>query len=103
MKVFMKSSRKNYDAIGEYDPKTKTLIVYKGSKVADSFAESRTFKGDKRIGKLWDAGVENCIVTKDMTFNSASTAANFVTGQSSNGLRTWKTEEGLDLGKVLKA
>lgn len=102
MKVFMKSTRKNYDAQGEYDPETKTLTVFKGSKVADSFAESKTFKGNVRIGKLWDEAVVDCIVTKNMTFQSASTAANFVTGQSSNGLRTWKTEAGIDLGKALK-
>ena len=102
MKVFMKSTRKNYDATGVYDPEAKTLVVKKGSRVAESAAESKTFKGSQRIVRLWDEAVEDCIVKKDMTFNSASTAANFVTGQSSNGLRTWKTEDGTDLGKALK-
>lgn len=102
MKVFMKSTRKNYDATGVYDPEAKTLVVKKGSRVAESAAESKTFKGSQRIVRLWDETVEDCIVTKDMTFTSASTAANFVTGQSSNGLRTWKTEDGTDLGKALK-
>lgn len=101
MKVFMKSSRKGYDAKGEYDPKSKTLVVFKGSRVAEFVAESKTFRGSVRVAKLWDEAVEDCIVKKDMRFNSASTAANFVTGQSSNGLRTWKTEEGIDLRKAL--
>lgn len=102
MKEFMKSNRKNYDAKGEYDPATRSLTVFKGSRVANSFAESKTFKGNVRIGKLWDEAVEDGIVTKDMKFTSASTAANFVTGQSSNGMRTWKTEDRRSLGEAMK-
>jgi hypothetical protein len=33
-------------------------------------------------------------VKEDVIFKSASTAANFVTGSSTNGLTSWKTEEG---------
>ena len=36
---------------------------------------------------------------KDVPFRSASTAATFVTGNISNGMRVWKVSPGKDLGK----
>ncbi len=42
------------------------------------------------------------VLKKDVTFNSASTAANFVTGTSTNGMITWKTQEGKKLSEIVK-
>lgn len=39
------------------------------------------------------------ILLKDVSFRSASTAATFVTGNISNGMRVWKVSPGKDLGK----
>ena len=40
----------------------------------------------------------NMILQEDITFDSASTAGAFVTGNSTNGLRAWKDELGVALG-----
>ncbi|MCC3385044.1 DUF4357 domain-containing protein [Enterocloster citroniae] len=37
---------------------------------------------------------------EDISFKSSSTAANFITGRSSDGFSTWKTEEGKILRKL---
>ena len=38
---------------------------------------------------------------QDVAFKSASTAANFVTGRSTNGLITWKNSDGIILKSLL--
>lgn len=102
MEVYMKSSKKNYDAVGEFDPEKKSLVVKKGSVVSGTISESKTFRGAKTVLKLWEESVKNNKVIKDMPFKSASTAANYVTGQSTNGMRTWKNEAGIAVGDLLK-
>ena len=37
---------------------------------------------------------ENGELVEDITFESLSTAASFVTGRTANGMITWKTEDG---------
>ena len=102
MKLYMKSPRKNYKAESIYDPESKAFTVLKGSVVNESVSESKTFRGAGTISRLREKFVKNNVVTEDVLFRSASTAANFVTGQSTNGMRSWKTEGGLSLGQYLK-
>ena len=45
--------------------------------------------------------VDGTRVIKDVPFKSASTAANFVTGASTNGLTAWKDENGKTLKAIL--
>lgn len=42
------------------------------------------------------------ILLVDVTFNSLSTAATFVTGRISNGMKVWKTDDNQYVGKTLK-
>ena len=91
MLVTMKSTRTNYDAQGEYNPDTKKLILKKGSKVSDSIGH---YKGADNIRKKRGALCKNGILTEDFEFGSASTAACFVTGTSTNGLTTWRDQSG---------
>lgn len=42
------------------------------------------------------------VMLSDMTFQSLSTAACFVTGRSANGMITWKTEDGKYVRYTLK-
>lgn len=45
---------------------------------------------------------ESRTILKDCRFTSPSTAAQFVTGRSSNGYEVWKVEDGKSLGSYLK-
>lgn len=100
MRLFIK--RKNgINAFAEYDKASGRFIVLKGSKVSDSVTLSETFRGAKSIEKSREDTVLNDIVIKDVVFKSASTAANFVTGVSTNGLIVWKDENGKNLKDIL--
>lgn len=98
MIVTMKSNRSNYSAIGEYDFKTKKLILKKDSKVSDHVG---SYRGADNIRKKRNNFCKNGIVKEDIEFSSASTAACFITGTSTNGLISWKNEEGKTLKELL--
>ena len=101
MNVVLTNRGNTYSAKGIYDPSTKALIVKAGSRVSSDIAHSPSFRGNKAIEKLRVQYVVNGITTEDVHFKSPSTAANFVTGRSSNGMILWKTEEGLTLNQAL--
>ena len=97
MKVYLVRERKNINAVGEYDVETKALTVKKGSRVSEDIAYTEKFRGAKTIEKDRAGTVKDHIVTKDISFKSASTAANFVT----NGLVAWKADNGLTIKEVI--
>ena len=99
----MKSSRTGIDAFATYDPESRVCVVLKGTKVSDTISQSPAFRSAKSIEKTRASCVENCIVTKDTSFNSCSSAANFVTGRSKNGFITWRVEDGRTLREYLAA
>lgn len=45
---------------------------------------------------------KNGITINDITFNSLSAAATFLTGRTANGLVCWKTEDGKNVRNTLK-
>ena len=100
MKVFLKSKRNNLNAFGEYCPENGSLVVLKGSILSGTVSESKTFRGRNTILNTREGIVVDCILQEDIQFKSPSTAANFVTGTSSNGNRLWKTEDGTPIGKL---
>ena len=102
MRVELVSRKMQVNAVGEYTPESGELIVLKGSIVSLSLSESKTFRGRKSIEKAREDTIEGNAVIKDITFKSPSTAANYVTGGSSNGMRLWKTEEGIPIGDLQK-
>ena len=63
----------------------------KGGKAAKSFREDAIFVS------------ENGTILKDCPFSSPSTAAQFVTGRSTNGYAAWKVDKKTSLGKYLEA
>ena len=101
MKVYLVREKKNINAVGEYDVETKALTVKKGSRVSEDIAYTEKFRGAKTIEKDRAGTVKDHIVTKDISFKSASTAANFVTGGSTNGLVAWKADNGLTIKEVI--
>lgn len=94
--------KRNYaEAIAEYDQEKKSCVVKKGSKVSDDISYTEKFRGANTIAKYRAQYVKDGIVIEDAPFKSASTAANFVTGRSTNGLTAWKNEKGTRLKELL--
>lgn len=102
MKLYLVRNKTDVHAVAEYDKETGTITVLKGSKLSEKIAYTEKFRGAKSIEKARDGLVQDGILTKDVAFKSASTAANFVTGASTNGLIAWKDSDGKTL-KTIKA
>ena len=100
MRVYLKNKSVSYSAVGEYDYESNALTLQVGSKVSDSIAYSEKFRGAKTVERLREQYVINGTVKEDVLFKSPSTAANFVTGRSTNGLITWKDENGRSLKEI---
>ena len=103
MKVYLKRQKNNVDAIAEFDPITKGMTVLKGSRLSAAIAHTEKFRGAKSIEKSRAGIVKDNALLKDISFKSASTAANFVTGSSTNGLIAWKDSNGKTIKEILAA
>lgn len=103
MKVYLKRQKNNVDAIAEFDLITKGMTVLKGSKLSATIAHTEKFRGAKSIEKSRTGIVKDNTLLKDISFKSASTAANFVTGSSTNGLIAWKDTNGKNIKEILAA
>ena len=90
------------NAIGEYDPATKAMIVRKGSVVAPGVHTDGKFRSANSVIKYRELYCDGNKAKQDVTFKSASTAANFVTGRSTNGLMAWKNSDGATLKSLLE-
>lgn len=101
MKVILRRRNTNIYATGEYNPETKALTVLSGSMVSETIRHTDKFRGAKTIVKNRENSVVDGKTVIDMHFKSPSTAANFVTGSSTNGLTAWKTEDGKTLKEFL--
>ncbi|MDO5139728.1 MAG: DUF4357 domain-containing protein [Oscillospiraceae bacterium] len=101
MEVYL-NRKDGTNATGEYDINTNTLTVYKGSRVSSKVKHSEKFRGAVTIERLRSEHVKNGVAINNVSFTSPSTAANFVTGCSSNGLRVWKDKSGRTLKELTK-
>lgn len=101
MRVYIYRERIGVKATGDYNENTGELVVLKGSKVSETIAESKSFRAANPIKKRREAFVKNGKTICDMTFKSPSTAANFVTGRSSNGYEVWRDVKGTKLGMAI--
>lgn len=100
MRVYLTSKKSNIAAVADYVLETKECIVKQGSILSENIATSKTFKGSKAVSKAREGVVEECKLLRDVLFNSPSTAANFVTGNSTNGILAWKNENGIPIRKI---
>ncbi len=100
--IFMRNDNRRYDACATYDLDTKETIVKKGSRVSESISSAKSFKGANAIKTKRELFVINGVVTTDVVFKSASTAGNFVTGHSTNGMSAWKDEKGFFLKRIIQ-
>lgn len=72
------------------------FVVLKGSKIApDSGTDNTISPGNRK--KREECKIDNTILQEDVLFTSPSSAAEFVTGKSCNGLISWKTKDGKTL------
>ena len=102
MKLFLLRKNQSVNAIAEWNQNTNTFKVLKGSVVSESIATHTKFRSAKTIEKTRANGtVVNRILMTDVLFKSASSAANFVTGSSTNGLEAWKDITGKKLKNIL--
>ncbi len=102
MKVYLSYQRGKIHAEGDFSLATKELVVKKGSSVSIPISTAPSFRGKASITKQRNGTVENGIVICDVRFKSPSTAGNFVTGKSTNGLTAWKTKDGTTIGELIK-
>ena len=96
---------KTRDGIAKADAiyKGEQIIVLAGSIVKTTLAKS--VRGGNYVRQYLDDSSyvsADGKVLRDCLFNSPSIAAMFVTGNTSNGYRVWKTEGGKTLGDFLK-
>lgn len=101
MKIYLENKSGSYKAEGIYNQKTRETVICKGSKISNTLSHGK-FRSAKAIDNLRNSGcVKNGILVEDLHFKSASMAANFVTGTSTNGLIAWKDENGISLKNAL--
>ena len=101
MRIILNAKKAGAKAYGEWDATTGHVVVKQGSVVSQTLSASPTFRGKKTIENLRGQYVSEGIVTTDVLFKSSSTAANFITGRSTNGLIVWKTEDGKTLKEFI--
>ena len=86
MKIILTRKNTRINAVGEFCPETKELTVSAGSIFFDEIHRTEKFRGAATIEKYRAEYVVDEKTVKDVHFRSASTATNFVTGSSPNGL-----------------
>lgn len=102
MKVYLVRSNLGINGEGDYNPDTNRLTVFAGSVVSENISSSKKFRGAISIERLRSKYVADRIVKEMVSFNSPSTAANFITGNSSNGLLVWKDKQGRSIKDCIK-
>ena len=88
-------------ANGKFDGETFTVLA--GGKIRTDFADH--IRGGKKAKSYRDNREfvdETGNILKDCIFTSPSTAAQFVTGRSTNGYEAWKVDDKTSLGKYMK-
>lgn len=98
MKIFYRGRDDQFDAQGTLEDGIYTVL--KGSRISTIMDEGlcdavKAYRGEQ--GLISDS----MILLKDITFSSASAAAQFVSGHSTNGLRAWKDQDGNAIGKTI--
>ena len=72
------------------------FLVSKGSKIAEETTPSLQKSIQQKIENLISNGIiKDFVFTENYTFSSPSMAASIVSGRSANGLKEWKTKEGI--------
>lgn len=102
MELYLRKRNSGVTAVGEYDLEAGTMTVKKGSTVSKDVHADGKFRSAKSVAHYRESYCGGVAVKEDVVFKSASTAANFATGRSTNGLIAWKDAGGRTL-KGLKS
>lgn len=94
MKFYLIRTKKHIEAVAEYNPSSGSFTVLKGSIVLATVSNTGTFRSVGSVEKQRNEYVKNGVVMENIVFKSSSSAANFVTGISTNGMIAWKTKDG---------
>ena len=97
IKVFATGRNEKYSAEGIFDGKGVTVL--KGSRISAITGAKINPIVEKRRNDRSIVSEDNEVL-QDVYFRSSSTAATFVTGNISNGLRVWKLDNGKDLHSI---
>lgn len=100
--IYLESTKGLFVAKGTYSP--KQTVVLKGSKISVIFSASKKFKGAPCVLAMRDNRLfvdEEGNVLQDCAFNSPSTAAQFVTGRSTNGYVAWRVDNNTNLKRFV--
>lgn len=101
MMLYITKRDKGVNVCAVYNANTKECIVQKGSLISESISQG-SFRSAKSVAdRRACESIKNRVLLDDMSFKSASAAANFVMGSSTNGLIAWKDGEGRTLKKLL--
>ena len=98
MELFLKQTIKkiNFTTDATAKQNSEGFVVLKGSKIAPSSdGDINISPGNSKKRK--ECKIENNVLQEDVLFNSPSSAAEFVTGKSSNGWISWKNKDGKTL------
>lgn len=99
--IILSSRNGSYAANAVYND--GNVIVKKGGRIDLSFADHiRGGKMSKKYRESSDYVDSEGNILRDCEFSSPSTAAQFVTGRSTNGYEAWKVEKKISLGKYLE-
>ena len=101
MKVYLEKKKHNVKAVGEYDKSSNSLTVLSGSLLSADISYTEKFRGSKSIAnKRESVSIVDNVLQEDVPFKSPSTAGNFVTGRSTDGLTAWKDENGRSIKEI---
>lgn len=100
-KLYLIRKKSGIRAEAIFNVEQKEFVVLKGSIVSQKINHTEKFRGARSIESSREGVVQDGKLIKDVVFKSASTAANFVTGVSTNGLIAWKDIEGNTLKSLL--
>lgn len=103
MKIKVTLKQRSREVFAEAVYEGEIITVQPGGKISKDFANH--IKGGRKARSYRDNPEyvdEKGNILRKCIFKSPSTAAQFVTGNSTNGYEAWKVEEKKSLGKYLK-
>lgn len=100
MKLFYESKKRNFSAESNYIENKVTVL--RGSIISEKVDNFRISKVALNIRKDKNIVNSKYELLEDVDFKSLSTAAQFVSGASVNGLKVWKDKNGEPIKNNIK-
>ena len=100
MKIILKCKKNTHYAIANFE--NGKVTVLKDSKIYLPIAFEKMSRDALEARNDSSIVDEKGLVLKDVSFNSVTTAAQFVTGRSVNGLIAWRIDDKISLKEYYK-